>query len=80
MMATIQLPYSKENVVVESHQVRNLMNLSIVSMTVKGKVINLTPESARELGTALLDASIAETETTQPTRQLASLRTERASQ
>lgn len=36
------------------------MNLSIVSMTVKGKVINLTQECARELGAALLDASMDE--------------------
>lgn len=42
MVTTIRLPHSTENVIVESRQVRSLMNLSIVSMTVKGKVINLT--------------------------------------
>lgn len=63
MMTTIRLPHSTENVIVEARQVRNLMNLSIVSMTVKGKVINLTQECARELGAALLD----ETENSQRT-------------
>ncbi|POH72202.1 hypothetical protein [Arthrobacter glacialis] len=67
MVTTIRLPHSTENVIVESRQVRSLMNLSIVSMTVKGKVINLTQECARELGAALLDASMAQTETSHST-------------
>lgn len=67
MVTTIRLPHSTENVIVEARQVRNLMNLSIVRMTVKGKVINLTQECARELGAALLDASMDDTETSQPT-------------
>lgn len=67
MVTTIQLPHSTENVVVESRHVRSLLNMPIVSMTVKGKVINLTQECARELGAALLDASMDDTETSQPT-------------
>lgn len=77
MVTTIRLPHSTENVIVESRQVRSLMNLSIVSMTVKGKVINLTQDCARELGAALLDASMAQTETSQPSGHRAPLGTGR---
>ena len=80
MVTTIQLPHSTEHVVVESRHVRSLLNLSIVSMTVKGKVINLTQDCARELGAALLDASMNDTVTSQPNRRPTLLRTEKASQ
>lgn len=80
MVTTIRLPHSTENVIVEARQVRNLMNLSIVSMTVNGKVINLTQECARELGAALLDASMGHTQASQPAAYPTRLRTEKASQ
>lgn len=67
MVTTIQLPHSTDHVVVQSRQVRNLLNMPIVSMTVKGKVINLTQECARELGAALLDASMDDPVTSHPT-------------
>ena len=80
MVTMIPLPHSTDHVVVESRQVRSLLNMPIVSMTVKGKVINLTQECARELGAALLDASMDGPVTSHPTGHRAPLLTEKASQ
>lgn len=60
MRSTIQLPYSNDHAIVESRCIKSLLNLPIVSLTLRGQTINLTQDTATAIGTALLLASTDE--------------------
>ncbi|ALV47933.1 hypothetical protein MB46_19915 (plasmid) [Arthrobacter alpinus] len=60
MRSAIRLPYSNDHAIVESRCIKSLLNLPIVSLTLRGQTINLSQDTATAIGTALLLASTDE--------------------
>ncbi|ALV45343.1 hypothetical protein MB46_07400 [Arthrobacter alpinus] len=58
MKTEIRLPYSEDNFTVETEMIPALHDLLIVRISVGEFRIALTPKEAKDLGHALLDASL----------------------